>query len=398
MKIKIDDFFEYIFALFLILDGFSIYMTPQNNRVLFTALSLVVLVLLNLVKNGNVRNKSFVPLLLSICALIYFVQDIKDVVLGSVLFVFGLPLFIRYLCKCNIKGHPFSILNKIDDLICLLTICSLILWILGPIGGILKPNMSFAGSWGAWTYKESYVPGYFGLLFLTQIEDGTFLTNEIWRNTSIFAEGPMYNLWLCIGFTITLFLKKSASRWRICVYILGVMSTFSSTGFIFLSIIGGYYVMKTGALVKLHKNRFLKYIVILLTFVFSYFLVREVLVQKSDSVSYMIRMNEYTNAFNSFRLHPIFGVGYKNGSEYDFGMSNSLMSVLGCGGLYMFLLIYFPIGYVLSKIKAANFRLLGITFAYIILTLSTNFYTQFIFIIFPAILYSILINKKSWIK
>lgn len=104
-----------------------------------------------------------------------FLQDIKDIVLGSVLFVLGLPLLINYIWKCRLSKHSFSVLYRIENLVFFFTISSIILWLLGPIFDIISPNMHFDGSWGAWTYKEKSVPGYYGLLFLTQIEDGTFL-------------------------------------------------------------------------------------------------------------------------------------------------------------------------------------------------------------------------------
>lgn len=396
MKINISVILEYLFTLFLILDGFSVYMTPQSNRVLFTALSLGVLILMNMFSSKHKNKMGRIPYVLSFLALIYFVQDIKDIILGTVLFVLGLPLLIRYIWKCRLERHSFSVLYRIDDWIVFLTICSITLWLLGPVFDFIKPNMFFKGSWGAWTYKENYVPGYCGLLFLTQMEDGTFLNNEIWRNTSIFAEGPMFNLWLCIGFSITLFLRKSLSKIRVIVYILGVLSTFSSTGFIFLSITGIYYLAKTGAFAKLQKNIFFRNLIYLFGIVLSLILVKMILSQKADSTSYLIRMNEYTNAFNSFKSNPLFGVGYKRGAEYEFGMSNSLLSILGCGGIWVFSITYYPLVCVLRKFKTENFRIIGIAISFLILSLSTNFYTQFVFILFPAFLYSLLIKKKIY--
>ena len=396
MKNNISAILEFLFVFFLILDGFSVYMTPQSNRVLFTALSLGVLILMNIFSFKHKGNIGKVPYILSFLALIYFVYDINDIVLGTVLFILGLPLLIHYIWVCRIDGHPFSILYKIDNCIVFLTISSIVLWLLGPIGGIIKPNMLFEGSWGAWTYKENYVSGYYGLLFLTQIEDGTFLSNEIWRNTSIFAEGPMYNMWLCIGFSITLFLRKTISPPKVAVYILGVMSTFSSTGFIFFSIVGTFYLVRTGAFVKLKRKVFLRNIIFLFALILAIFVVKIILSQKADSTSYLIRMNEYSNAFNSFKSNPLFGVGYKNGAEYEFGMSNSLLSILGCGGIWLFLLTYYPLVCVFRKFKTENFRIIGVAVSFLILTLSTNFYTQFVFILFPAFLYSLLIKKKIY--
>lgn len=394
MKINLSIFLEYLFALFLILDGFSVYMTPQSNRVLFTSLSLGVLILMNIFSPKSRVKSSLIPYVLSFLALIYFLQDIKDIVLGSVLFVLGLPLLINYIWKCRLSKHSFSLLYRIENLVFFFTISSIILWLLGPIFDIISPNMHFDGSWGAWTYKEKSVPGYYGLLFLTQIEDGTFFSNEIWRNTSIFAEGPMFNLWLCIAFSINLFLRETYSRKRVIIYIVGVLSTFSSTGFIYLSIIGIYFFARTGALARFNKNAFLKYFMILFGLLLSYLLVKSILSQKADSVSYLIRMNEYTTAISSFMSNPLFGVGYKSCSEFNFGMSNSLLSLLGGGGIWLFSIIYYPIICFLIKIKVVDFRILGIVISFLILTFSTNFYTQFVIILFPAFLYSLLIKKS----
>lgn len=133
---------------------------------------------------------------------------------------------------------------------------------------------------------------------------------------------------------------------------------------------------------------------ILFGLLLSYLLVKSILSQKADSVSYLLRMNEYTIAISSFMSNPLFGVGYKSCSEFNFGMSNSLLSLLGGGGIWLFSIIYYPIICFLIKIKVVDFRILGIVISFLILTFSTNFYTQFVIILFPAFLYSLLIKKS----
>ena len=66
----------------------------------------------------------------------------------------------------------------------------------------------------------------------------------IWRNTGIFNEGPMYNMVLCMALTIECFIRPIKSKVKICILIITIISTLTTTGQLFLLLLGGYFLYK----------------------------------------------------------------------------------------------------------------------------------------------------------
>ena len=146
------------------------------------------------------------------------------------MFLLGLPFLLNYFSMSILNRRGFFLFYKLQNIVVLLSLSSVILWLLGPLTDILRTDTSIRINWG---YIQTY-KGYFSLLYNIQLEDGTFLNSYLYRNTSIFTEGPMFNLWLIIALLVEFFMRKKVSIIKIVLLTLTLLTTFSTTGFIAL--------------------------------------------------------------------------------------------------------------------------------------------------------------------
>ena len=392
-------FIEYIFAIVLILDGNSVYMTPTDMRSVYTLLCLIVLLAMSflIIKKTNFDG-IYISILISVFSLFYFILRPSSVLLGITLFVAGLPLFIFYFIYCYRRNHFYSLLIRIENLIIILSGFSLFLWIIGPTLKLIEPNVVFYGDWGAWTYSDK-VEGYFGLLFETQQEDGAFLESSIWRNTSIFAEGPMYNIWLDLSITIELFVRKRANAIRLMLLCTSLFTVFSTTGFLYFVIIFSFYLVGGHSLKKIVRLKIFLYIVSACVLYGMFLLVDLLISNKSNTGSFIGRLSGYLAGWECFFKEPLLGIGFLKGEKYGFGFTNSLSDVLGQGGLWLFSILYYPfLRYAFFKRQYKNRVMSSLLITFVFLAVTTNFYTRFIFILFIGFSYSYNYATKKYDK
>lgn len=386
---KKNSLLDYSLAITLILDGWSVYVSPDNMRVFFTIIGVFLMVVIFYMFRPKERHKCRSLLLfLSFVSFTYFIIRPSHLLAGVALYVLFLPLFIDYLLKCKLNKKPFEILYKIDNIICFLSFFSILLWIIGPVFNLIGTNVTYIGDWGSWDEHDK-ISGYFGLLFKAQTEDGTFLENRIWRNTCIFTEGPMYNLWLDISLCTELFLKSKVNRLRVFILIVSILTTFSTTGYIFVLII--VFVNLIYKECRLNMN--IKILWVIFSFVFiglTYYLIDGLLIMKSDSNSFLIRMTSYDIAFSAFLSNPLMGIGYLMGADVaeSFGFTNSFTDLLGQGGLWLFLIVYGPLLYYLMVMKHKSKDYISLFLLFMYLAITTNFYSRLLFFVIPAFFYS----------
>lgn len=386
---------EYCLAITLILDGWSVYVSPEHMRTFFSIVGVLFLIVLWII-NPKLKNKH-IGLLFAIffSSLLYFVLMPYHALSGIGLYSIALPLFIDYMIKCYMRGRQFHLLYKIENVIVVLSFISTALWVVGPTLGFLEPNFVIKGDWGSWADHDK-INGYWGLLFLAQPEDGTFLGFDLWRNTSIFTEGPMYNLWLDLSICTELFLREKVNKFRFGILITALLTTFSSTGYIFLLIIVLFYWISDSSTLTRH-NTIIRIGITILSFSAVSLFIKEILVMKSDTGSYLTRITNYALAYSEFVANPMFGVGYMMGPDYSFGYTNSFTDLLGQGGLYLFLISFFPFLYyilfVKRKLRSIQMNALCILFLYLAIT--TNFYSRLVFFFIPAVMYSYIYISKD---
>ena len=262
-------------------------------------------------------------------------------------FLMIFPCILLYSFYLVISGRLAIYIKRFITIMVAISIISLIIWIIGPLMGMIQPTSRVSFIWGSMTRSAD---SYFGILFTPQ-KEATFI--NIWRNTAFFTEAPKYCLLLTIAFLFELYYFK---RKHVLV-ILGctIISTFAYTGMI--AIIIYFFTKYTLSVIADIKKRKVKVrtitwpVLMAIGIVASYFL----LFTKLDTSSGIGRLGDYIVCFTVGMKHPIFGYGFLD-NEYlntvlhasrlasgvgnTMGLSNSLSQVFIDGGIYL-VLFYF---------------------------------------------------------
>lgn len=372
------NFAEYIFSFFLVLQASSVWnvsIKPEFYLLPLTTLFCIYLWLKakNYFHTGYFLNKiSWGIMAISIIYLLLtWEKGFHNIVIG--IFIIGIPLLTDYFLLCFKTGRDYELFYKIEYIVYILSIISLVLWITGPILGWLNVNCIMTNCF--WGGKRSY-EGYFYLLFKAQQEDGTFLSTHIWRNSSIFAEAPMFNLWLMICISIELFLRTKIIWKHLIIFIISVLTAFSTTGTLFIIIC---------ILLKLYNKIFLKeyksakivnLLFLLAGSIGGYYMITLIITLKSSTNSYIFRMRDYESAMMFIGHNSFLGTGYGNLETLvknlnTTGFSNGIMAILITGGIYITFIFFFPILMALIKGVHRNHKTissLAICYLYIFTT------------------------------
>ena len=386
--------FEYMAVILIVLDGNSVYRHNINQNYHFALLAdIVLLALLLIISKGkfNRRNLSIVVLIEFWCLLYFVVMNSKiDNENYITLFLIGLPLLYLVFADYYQKGNQFVLLYRIETIVVLFAIISLILWLLGSVFGIVSPNSRVLINWG----KEKWVNGYFGLQFETAYD--TTFGIQLYRNSGIFTEAPMFNLWLDIALAIELFLKEKRSKLKIIILVTTILSTLSSTGLVFLAtcvILKYFHNLK-----ELSKQKkIVLFVAGMLAVPVGIMLIKKLIETKSNTVSFLMRFQDYAAGFTVWKANPILGSGFGNLSALypytyatlhgikDTGYSNSLLGLLATGGIWISLL--FVLGFVgmitCKQYKGLKVKAFGI--CYLLLFILTIYFARYISIFLVAL-------------
>ena len=401
-KINISQILEYFLAFLLMLSCNSVYSTAVNADFLINECLIVVTIFLCFV-NGKITIGSSVkktlPILLLVLSL-YFVIKISKISIQAYIlnfFVF-FPCMVIYISAAKDK---FSIYKKFSSVVFIISTLSTIVWFLSEIVPVLSPTFSVVISWGA----TKHVSGILGLFFRCQ-RDSTF-GFDFFRNTGLFAEAPMHSLVLSIALIYELFLTPKVKKKRVIPLIIYIFTTVSATGILCIMLCAFLCIWKSVN----NKKKSVRVIYILFVVFFlpvMFMVIDGILETKSATNSYTIRMIDYIAGFNAWKDNPIFGVGYGNNAElysYKFkfyvdagfntniiGFSNSIMSLLGQGGIVLFTLYLLPFLTFVFRNKSDNLRCWSISL--IMLLITTIFHTRFIMIYLLALSYILFSTSK----
>ena len=277
-----------------------------------------------------------------------------------------------------------------------MAIISLIFYVLGSLTNIIKPNTYVTYDWGQVRTSESY----YYLHFNTQ-RVGTFGLN-IWRNTGIFTEAPMYSLILSIALILNMFIidgKSKLDKIFSIILLTTVVSTFSATGLVIvtLSII-------TKMFLELKNKNNLKKVCVLLFSIILIIISIITVSMRSKMKTGSIRTDDYRASFNAWLDYPIMGNGYNNEAAIksymlptreDYGLSNTLGVILAEGGIYLLLFYIFPIMYLIVKYwQNKKYKSVAFYFMFFILIALCIFtYTPLMFLIMAGA-YNSVVKRK----
>lgn len=393
---------EYCWALLIILNGNSILRAIPGKDVrlmpLIAAMTVGLLVLNLMFGKIGIRKRNFsIAVALFLYAFVYFVFQYHNMAATNYLclFVVGLPCLFLLFAELHRKNRLLQLFGRFVNLICVLSALSLFFWFFGTLLGLMAPNMSTRIAWGGF----SSIDGYWGLHFQFQRE--TTFSTLIYRNTGIFTEAPMLNLWCNLALAFELFLKPKTSKFKVVVFVLTVITTFSITGYFFVALC---VLLKCLKDIRKRKAIFkaLLGLTLLVAVPAAIYAAYELMALKAETESFAMRMSDYVGGVQLWLNYPLIGSGFGNLEplmEYVYspdgtvGFSNSVAAVLGTGGLWMSLLYYVP--YVMSVFpratKSRAFACFGICILYLFIT--TIFIGRYIAVVLIALEMAVLLEK-----
>ncbi len=368
-KQKIADFFEYVVILFFILDTNTVYSTtvdvdfhiPEIAAVLFILCVALRLFSTKIKESTFKQFFSFILIYYAMTLLVFIMSVSEKYVQGYVArFLILFPILILYFYYYAENGKIFSPICKYVNIMTVLAAISVFFWVFASQLHIIKPTGGLLSSWGS--TRGMIYPSYFGLYF--ECQKDKFLWYNGYRNQGIFAEGPMHSLCLVLAIASELFLpkekasnrfyfslgkyKKSYSiNWKLVCLIAALITTFTTTGQILLILMLVFLFFMNRP--KTQFDFVVKLLLrLILTSVGAYAAV-SIFLLKSESLSWKIRVDDFTAGFRAWLSSPIWGIGYADivalipfrasFRTKSSGFSNSITLVLAEGGI-IFLLIY----------------------------------------------------------
>ena len=225
---------NYILGMLLIVSTRGIWLYEVNSRISYGQVSFALSLLLtliglaNLLKYKRIRIKKTVftkiTITVSMLAFYFFVNRINRVTYTT---LFAAPIITGIIYFIFEKESDDSLWCSYSDLVCILAAISLIFYIGGTLLQIIPSTRTATFEWA---YVRS-CKTYFNLYYESQKIKGATLTL---RNCGIFPEAPMYNMVLCTALAVEMFLKPQISKKRIQLLMITIVTTLSSTGYLFI--------------------------------------------------------------------------------------------------------------------------------------------------------------------
>lgn len=393
-KNRLIYFFVYIIVIIMIYDCNSIYSAGIHSYVLnkLTLYLMIFSVGILLIVNYN----STIPMsryimsmsMLSIYLVVYLILQKNQRAIN-----FGISYLVKFLLMYSLA---FFIChnNKVDvfikiyvQLIFLIAVVSLFFWLSGSTLHLVQPNRSYLSMWTG-TYEN--VPSYFNVYFETQSLNLTV------RNSAIFTEAPMASLAFSIALILEILYQKNEKFYfsKAVILTIAVISTLSSTGYIFLIVLFGYIIL-------MHKNNnyldSIKLVLVPVVAIILLILVKKVLYNKLITSSGLIRSRDFFNSFKAWVKYPILGLGINMGQNPkeimdwnigNFGYSTSMGKILGENGLYIFILYLSSIiKSVYTGIKYKSIKRIFVTFMIFYLFITTLFVNTYLLFFIMSVLF-----------
>ena len=290
-------------------------------------------------------------------------------------------------------------MHRYSDVVTIVATISLFFWFFGSVLDIIEPNVSLIYTWADQDGIE--INGYYYLYFETQKIN--LLGFEGWRNTSIFVEGPMFNIVLLVALVNLLFLdqrSKKSINIKALIILISIFSVLSTTG-IFLSIFILLY--KFYFRNKLTRKRILLLlslspVLLYATILFLYNLALD----KAQTGSASMRVDDIYAGIMAWLDSPIVGNGhthlegvfkYMNMSiRPNTGYSNGILSTLVQGGMTLFLIYFLP--FILLFIKKRK-DMKFIIIMWFVIMFSTIIDNTPLFLFLCALSYSVCFTKND---
>ena len=390
----------YILAGLIIIDANSLYIKDYaiGRLVPYLVWGFSFICVCVVIFRGGIVSSRLVAKALKICVLtgiflliLYLVKPFNVKV--NLQWLLRITTFIFYFIVC--KDNRLSLLTAYKNIMVVIAIESLFFWLFGSLLGIIEHTGYLYSTWAANDNEINVCPSYYGIYFETQ-HTNSFDNTGLVRNTAIFTEAPMASMNFSIALMVECMLKKKPYIPFVILLCLAILSTISTTGYMVLLFLLIFKLM------TYHVNTvFLKIIKIIGLPIATLVIIAVgiyVLADKSDTMSLLLRVDDFIVGYDTWIESPLFGWGagntYPLGQHMDFwrgretGFSNSVFWVLAQGGIYLGLPYIVSSIYVFrSMYKLKEYKVLCFMSIYLImLSVTIAPFVNITFVVFMSLL------------
>ena len=335
IKISVDsiilDIIEYIIVIMSIIVSSSVWVQKEvkilnTYTCLFSCYFLVIVYIL--IRRFKLNNRMIIMMLfIEICMFASVILHSQFYL--SILLIIAMVTFsCIFGMACYSCGRLNIIYTKFVNVACVLSLISLIFYIIVHFFNWLKPTRYYVLKW-SWVSK---VPSYYDLYYdaMPAGLDGRILA----RNCGIFPESPMFMYPLCLALMLNELLIENRSVKKTIILLIAIVSSFSSTGFIIIILLLTYKLIK-----RKKKVITLKTLLIPLIIFMGLFWAYDVFIARLSTGSGRVRIDHVYACLKAFS--STMGLGCGIGNElyverfmtYKQGASVGLLHLLATGGI-----------------------------------------------------------------
>ena len=224
---------------------------------------------------------------------------------------------------------------------------SLFFWLFGSLLGFIK-GVSTPYIWAG---NNHTTVNYFWLYFENIIQSTKILGRTVIRNTGIYAEAPGFSGYLIIALAIAIPAEKEKfPLWQKILLSITMFSTLSTKGIIAVMLLFALTYLFTNPSKSAQKFIFKCVFTIIIVAAVSigiFYLLED----KSNTHSFLVRMDDVQAEITTWKEHVLFGAGYQETEEIvqNFtldrgeGLSMGLTILLAQGGIYMIAFYALPL-------------------------------------------------------
>lgn len=336
-KLNLKNILESLIVLICIMgtDTVTLFYTSNDYTVFITIMGIVIIFKYFLKKRSFFYNKSEIFYLFLPIIFIFFSQIVNhDISLGYeykiILLLFG------YIIATTISWKNF--IDRYINWIIFITFFSLSIYILTLINDswyIILPEVNNGDN--------------YSLIFTTITKN----KGNSFRNFGPFWEPGVFQIYINFALLFQIYRRKKEKLWKNIILILGIISTFSTTGYIcFCFIIIIYFMEKFLEKIKKKYFIFLFFSIIFGNLILKNSYIQNIVFSKfnssnGSSSSFLIRLMDIKIYLKQWLEYPIFGQGitnsyrnavltYKNSQFFHFaGSTSTTLREFACFGIYV---------------------------------------------------------------
>ena len=299
------------------------------------------------------KKKVFISTICMITYLFQFQGDFQGYLGYFVFTMVWLELFFVYQDNKLLPWEAFI------NLTVLVAIISLLFYVGGSCLRVIPESSVTSLNWGVW--DTSHIRNFYNLYYESQflkVDGGLVL---IPRNCGFFSEAPMYNIILCIALAAELFIAKKVCRWKVIILTVTIISTLTTTGYLFLTIAALLYLAN---IVFGERGKTIYRILYGVICILGIVVVLGIFFHKMTSDigagSFGVRSDHVFACLKAWFESPILGVGFENQDAvlgyaiHKQGISVGSPYLFATGGIVLASILFVP--YIINGIEAIKYK------------------------------------------